>query len=434
MLSAKAKQDAKNIFKVAGGNFLEMYDFAVYGFYASIIAKVFFPAENEFISILQSFIAFGVGFLMRPIGSLVLGAFMDKHGRKQGLMVTLTIMAVGTVTIAVCPGYESIGILAPIIVVIGRLLQGFSAGAEVGGASVYLSEIAPKNLRGFYVAWQSGSQQIATIFAGAIGIGLHYFIGDALVEAWGWRIPFVIGCLVIPFIIYIRRTLDETPEFKDKLSKHAHKTLGAVVKNMLENYPIIILGIMFVMMTTVTFYFITAYTPTYARNVLGFTRLDGFIVTAIVGVSNLFWLPVSGFVSDKIGRKPVLLTMTFLGMVSAYPMLNLLSDPTTLSFTKFILVELWFSFIFGAYNGAMIVSLTEVIPKQVKALGFSFSYSIAVAIFGGFTPTVATLLKEYTGQVQSPAYWLTFAAVCSFISATILFRKGGIYERNNTKE
>ncbi len=434
MLSARAKQDAKNIFKVAGGNFLEMYDFAVYGFYASIIAKVFFPAENEFISILQSFIAFGVGFLMRPIGSLVLGAFMDKHGRKQGLMVTLTIMAVGTVTIAVCPGYESIGIFAPIIVVIGRLLQGFSAGAEVGGASVYLSEIAPKNLRGFYVAWQSGSQQIATIFAGAIGIGLHYFIGDALVEAWGWRIPFVIGCLVIPFIVYIRRTLDETPEFKDKLSKHAHKTLGAVVKNMLENYPIIILGIMFVMMTTVTFYFITAYTPTYARNVLGFTRLDGFIVTAIVGVSNLFWLPVSGFVSDKIGRKPVLLTMTFLGMVSAYPMLNLLSDPATLSFTKFILVELWFSFIFGAYNGAMIVSLTEVIPKQVKALGFSFSYSIAVAIFGGFTPTVATLLKEYTGQVQSPAYWLTFAAVCSFISATILFRKGGIYERNNAKE
>ena len=434
MFSARAKQDAKSIFKVAGGNFLEMYDFAVYGFYASIIAKVFFPAENEFISILQSFIAFGVGFLMRPIGSLVLGAYMDKHGRKQGLMVTLTIMAIGTVTIAVCPSYESIGIFAPMIVVVGRLLQGFSAGAEVGGASVYLSEIAPKNLRGFYVAWQSGSQQIATIFAGGIGIGLHYFIGDALVEAWGWRIPFIIGCLVIPFIIYIRRTLDETPEFKDKLSKHAHKTLGAVVKNMLENYPIIILGIMFVMMTTVTFYFITAYTPTYAKNVLGFTRLDGFIVTAIVGISNLFWLPVSGFVSDKIGRKPVLLTMTFLGMISAYPMLSLLADPTTLSFTKFILVELWFSFIFGAYNGAMIVSLTEVIPKQVKALGFSFSYSIAVAIFGGFTPTVATLLKEYTGQVQSPAYWLTFAAVCSFISATILFRKGGIYERNNPKE
>lgn len=167
---------------------------------------------------------------------------------------------------------------------------------------------------------------------------------------------------------------------------------------------------------------------------LGFSRLDGFIVTAVVGVSNLFWLPVSGFVSDKIGRKPVLLTMTFLGMISAYPMLSLLADASSLSFTKFILVELWFSFIFGAYNGAMIVSLTEVIPKQVKALGFSFSYSIAVAIFGGFTPTVATLLKEFTGQVQSPAYWLTFAAICSFISAMILFKKGGIYERNNTEK
>lgn len=433
MFSQKAKQDAKNICKVAGGNFLEMYDFAVYGFYAAIIAKVFFPAESEFVSILQSFVAFGLGFLMRPLGSILLGAYMDKHGRKQGLMLTLSIMAAGTLIIALCPGYDTIGFFAPLIVVLGRLLQGFSAGAEVGGASVYLSEIAPKHLRGFYVSWQSGSQQIATIFAGAIGIALHYFIGDALVEAWGWRVPFIIGCLVIPFIIYIRRTLDETPEFKDKLHKHnAGKNIGAIVKNMLENYPIIILGIMFVMMTTVTFYFITSYTPTYVKNILNFTRLDGFIVTAIVGLSNLFWLPVSGFVGDKIGRKPILLTMTFLGMISAYPMLTFLVN--NVSFTNLVLVELWFSFIFGAYNGAMIVSLSEIMPKQVKALGFSFSYSLAVGIFGGFTPTMATILIEYTGSKASPALWLSFAAVCSFISALILFRKGGIYERNNPKD
>lgn len=136
-----------------------MYDFAVYGFYAAFIAKIFFPAENEFLSIMQSFLAFGVGFLMRPLGAIVLGGYMDKYGRKKGLLVTLTLMAIGTLTIALCPGYESIGVLAPIIVVIGRLLQGFSAGAEVGGASVYLAEIAPKHLRGFYVSWQSGSQQ-----------------------------------------------------------------------------------------------------------------------------------------------------------------------------------------------------------------------------------------------------------------------------------
>lgn len=156
----QAKKDVKAIFSVASGNFLEMYDFMVYGFYAAYIAKIFFPAENDFVSIMQSFIAFGVGFLMRPVGGLVLGAYMDKHGRKKGLILTITLMALGTLTIALCPGYESIGILAPIIVVIGRLLQGFSAGAELGGVSVYLAEIAPKKFKRllcFFSKWLSTS-------------------------------------------------------------------------------------------------------------------------------------------------------------------------------------------------------------------------------------------------------------------------------------
>ncbi|MCW1368929.1 tricarballylate/proton symporter TcuC [Campylobacter jejuni] len=369
-MARRCKGDAKTIFSVASGNFLEMYDFAVYGFYAGFIAKVFFPAQNEFISLMQSFMAFGVGFLMRPIGAIVLGSYMDKHGRKKGLVVTLGIMAFGSLTIACCPGYESIGILAPIIVVIGRLLQGFSAGAEIGGASIYLAEIAPKNLRGFYVSWQSGSQQIATIFAGALGILLHYLIGDVIMQAWGWRIPFIVGCLVVPYIFYIRRTLDETPEFKAKIHQ-APKTFGAIFKSIRENTPIVIFGIMFVMMTTVTFYFITSYTPTFANKVLHFSKLESFMITSIIGLSNTFWLPFSGFLGDKIGRKPILLTMTFLGVVSAYPMLNFLTN--NISFANLVLVELWFSFIFGAYNGAMVVSLSEIMPKNVKALGFSFS-------------------------------------------------------------
>ncbi|WP_394965404.1 MFS transporter [uncultured Helicobacter sp.] len=433
---SRAREDAKAIFRVSSGNFLEMYDFAVYGFYAAFIAKIFFPAENEFISIMQSFLAFGVGFLMRPLGAIVLGGYMDKHGRKKGLLVTLTLMAIGTLTIALCPGYESIGVLAPIIVVIGRLLQGFSAGAEVGGASVYLAEIAPKHLRGFYVSWQSGSQQVATIFAGAIGVGLHYWIGDAIMEAWGWRIPFIIGCLVVPFIFYIRRTLEETPEFEAK-KHHAPKTFAAIFENMAENFPVIIAGVFFVMMTTVTFYFVTSFTPHFASNILNFTKLEAFIVTAIVGVSNLFWLPVSGFVGDKIGRKKVALLMTFLGMISAYPMLGWLAgmaESGTLTFGKFVVVELWFSFIFGGYNGAMVCALSEIMPKHVKALGFSFSYSITVAIFGGFTPAVSTFLTKYTGNPASPALWLTFAAICSFIASVVIFRRGGFYDRQQQGE
>lgn len=428
---SRAKRDAKAIFRVASGNFLEMYDFAVYGFYAAFIAKIFFPAENEFISIMQSFLAFGMGFLMRPLGAIVLGAYMDKHGRKKGLLLTLTLMAIGTLTIAFCPGYESIGILAPIIVIIGRLLQGFSAGAEVGGASVYLSEIAPKHLRGFYVSWQSGSQQVATVFAGAIGVALHYWVGDVIMEAWGWRIPFIIGCMVVPFIFYIRRTLEETPEFEAK-KHHAPKTFKAIFKNMSENYPVIISGVFFVMMTTVTFYFITSFTPHFASNILHFSKLEAFIVTAIIGLSNLFWLPVSGFIGDKIGRKKVALCMTFLGMISAYPMLNFLTHNVT--FTNLILVELWFSFIFGGYNGAMICALSEIMPKHVKALGFSFSYSITVAIFGGFTAAVSTALTEWTGDPASPAFWLTFAAICSFIASLVIFRKNGFYERQQRGE
>lgn len=319
------------------------------------------------------------GIFKCPLGAIVLGGYMDKYGRKKGLLVTLTLMAIDTLTIALCPGYESIGVLAPIIVVIGRLLQGFSAGAEVGGASVYLAEIAPKHLRGFYVSWQSGSQQVATIFAGAIGVGLHYWIGDAIMEAWGWRIPFIIGCLVVPFIFYIRRTLEETPEFEAK-KHHAPKTFAAIFKNMAENFPVIIAGVFFVMMTTVTFYFVTSFTPHFASNILNFTKLEAFIVAAIVGVSNLFWLPVSEFVGDKIGRKKVALFMTFLGMVSAYPMLGWLAgmaESSTLTFGKFVVVELWFSFVFGGYNEAMVCALSEIMPKHVKALGFSFSYYLS---------------------------------------------------------
>lgn len=214
-------------------------------------------------------------------------------------------------------------------------------------------------------------------------------------QAWGWRIPFIVGCLVVPYIFYIRRTLDETPEFKAKIHQDP-KTFGAIFKSIRENIPIVIFGIMFVMMTTVTFYFITFYTLTFVNKVLHFSKLESFMITAIIGLSNTFWLPFSGFIGDKIGRKPILLTMTFLGVVSAYPMLNFLTN--NISFANLVLVELWFSFIFGAYNGAMVVSLSEIMPKNVKALGFSFSYSIAVAIFGGFTPAVSTYLIEKTSN------------------------------------
>src|ERR1700758_3999321 len=198
------------VLRVTSGNFLEMFDFFLSGVFASYIAKAFFPLESQYASLLLTFVAFGAGFLMRPLGAIFLGAYVDRIGRRKGLIVTLSIMACGTVLIAFVPSYATIGILAPLLVLIGRLLQGFSAGVELGGVSVYLSEIATPGHKGFYVSWQSGSQQVAIIVAALIGYILNKMLMPADISDWGWRVPFLIGCLIVPFVFYIRRSLEET--------------------------------------------------------------------------------------------------------------------------------------------------------------------------------------------------------------------------------
>lgn len=411
----------KAIFRVAGGNFLEMYDFVVYGFYAQIISKMFFPAESEYASLILSFFVFGLGALMRPIGAIVLGSYMDKYGRRKGLILTLSLMATGTFTIAFCPTYESIGIIAPIIITIGRLLQGFSAGGETGGVSIYLSEIAPKGLKGFYVSWQSASQQISVVFAGIIGVLLYHFLGQEVIDEWGFRIPFIIGCLIVPYIILIRRNLDESEEFKKEASKHASKKLSYMFASMIKNYRIILIGIGFLMMTTSVYHFITVYTPTYVGRILEFSKLHSFGITAMVGVSNFIWVVIAGYISDKIGRKPILITMSLLCVITAYPVLFLVMK--NLSLTTLILAELWLSFLYGCWNGAMMVALTEIVPKEVKTLSYSFSYALGIAIFGGFTPAVATFLIKHTGDRAIPGAWLSLIALFSLIAAIAAYRK-----------
>ena len=184
---------AKTIFSVTSGNFLEMYDFMVFGYYASAIAKTFFPGDNPFASLMLTLMTFGAGFLMRPLGAIVLGAYIDHHGRRKGLLLTLGLMALGTLTIACVPGYATLGAAAPLLILLGRLLQGFSAGVELGGVSVYLSEVAPKGRKGFYVSWQSGSQQIAVIFAALLGLLLNHLFAPQQITEWGCLIPFLLA-------------------------------------------------------------------------------------------------------------------------------------------------------------------------------------------------------------------------------------------------
>jgi MFS transporter, MHS family, citrate/tricarballylate:H+ symporter len=413
----KGKSKLVTVLRVTSGNFLEMFDFFLYGFYATYIAKAFFPSNNEYASLMLVFVTFGVGFLMRPLGAIVLGSYIDRVGRRKGLIVTLSIMACGTTMIAFVPGYATLGVLAPLLVLLGRLLQGFSAGVELGGVSVYLSEMATKGHKGFYVSWQSASQQVAIIVAAAIGYALNTNLAPAEVSEWGWRVPFVIGSLIVPFIFLIRRSLQETDEF---LARAHHPSVREVYRSMVQNWGIIIAGMMLVVMTTVSFYLITVYTPTFGKSVLHLSTTDSLVVTFCVGISNFFWLPVMGSLSDRIGRKPILVAFTVLTLLTAYPVLSwLVAEPT---FTKMLFAELWLSFLYGSYNGAMVVALTEVMPVRVRTAGFSLAYSLATAIFGGFTPAVSTWLIEALSDKAAPGYWMSFAAASGLIATLLVYR------------
>jgi MFS transporter, MHS family, citrate/tricarballylate:H+ symporter len=420
-MSHEASNSSKGatVLRVTSGNFLEMFDFFLFGFYATHIAKAFFPSENEFASLLLTFLTFGVGFLMRPLGAIFLGAYVDRVGRRQGLIVTLAIMAVGTILIALVPGYATIGVLAPVLVLVGRLLQGFSAGVELGGVSVYLAEMATPGHKGFYVSFQSASQQVAIIAAAVIGYALNTMLLPAEISEWGWRIPFLIGCLIVPFIFVIRRSLEETQEF---LARTHRPNASEIFRLLVANWQIVLCGMLLVVMTTVSFYLITIYTPTFGKKVLQLSEVDSLIVTLCVGVSNFFWLPVMGALSDRVGRRPLLLTFTSLAIVTAYPAMSwLVTDPT---FGKMLAVELWLSFLYASYNGAMVVALTEVVPASVRTAGFSLAYSLATALFGGFTPAISTTLIEWTGNKAAPAMWMTFAAVCGLTATLMIYRTG----------
>ena len=406
------------ILRVTSGNFLEQFDFFLFGFFAVNISRTFFPSGSEFASLMLTLSVFGAGFLMRPLGAVVLGGYIDEVGRRRGLIVTLSIMACGTGLIALVPSYARLGALAPALVVVGRLLQGFSAGAEMGGVSVYLAERAPPGHRGFYTAWQSASQQVSIILASALGYGLHHWLSPLDVDEWGWRIPFLIGCSIIPCIYMLRRSLEETAEF------HAHNhppDTRELLATLRTHWTTVFYGMLLGAMTTVTFNLITVYTPTFARTVLNLSATDSLLVTLCIGVSNFFWLPVGGALSDRIGRPAVLITVATFALGSAYPAFAWLAGNPSLP--RLLGVQLLLSLYYGLYNGAMIPALIELIPPRIRVMGFSLAFSLAAALFGGVTLAMSTFLISETGNKAAPGYWMSFAAACGLVSTLALYRR-----------
>lgn len=408
------------VIRVTSGNFLEMYDFMIYAYYAAYIGRAFFPEKDPFASLMLSLGIFGGGFLMRPLGAIILGAYIDHYGRRRGLILTLTMMAIGLALVALTPGYATIGLAAPLLVVVGRIIQGLSAGVELGGVSVYLAEIAPPGRKGFFCSWQSASQQVAVAVAAVLGVILNLSLTHEQMASWGWRIPVLLGCLIVPFLFILRRSLAETEAF----ARRKHPEIRAILASVARHWQIVLLGMMLITMTTVSFYLITAYTPTFGGHELHLSPLQAMLVTLCVAVSNFIWLPIGGILSDRIGRRPILLAITVLALVSAYPLMLWLTH--NISFSHLLIAELWLSFIFGMYNGAAVPFLTEIMPEQVRTSGFSLAYSLATAVFGGFTPAICTQLIHSTGDRAMPGLWLSFAALLGLI-ATLLVT--GFYRR-----
>jgi MFS family permease len=280
---------------------------------------------------------------------------------------------------------------------------------------VYLAEIATPGRKGFFVSWQSGSQQIAVIFAALLGVVLSNTLRPEQMGAWGWRVPLLIGSMLVPFLLLLRRSLTETEEFKSR--KH-RPSVSEIWRAVIANWRLMILGMMLTTTTTVTFYLITAYMPTYGTSVLHLSVSSSMVVTLLVGFSNLCWLPVMGAISDRTGRRPLLVLFSTIAVLTPYPILMwLVSAP---SFGRLLAAALWLSMIFGSYNGAMVVFLTEIMPADVRVSGFSFSYSLATGIFGGFTPAVSTWLIHATGNSAMPGAWMSLAGVMSLIATLVL--------------
>ncbi len=400
------------VVRVCVGNGLEMYDFQIFGYYAAAIGATFFPSSSPFVSLMLAFMTFGAGFLMRPLGAIVLGTYIDRRGRRAGLLLTLTLMAVGTLSIAVLPGYATLGLVAPLLILGGRLLQGFSAGVELGGVSVYLSEIATPGRKGFFVAWQSASQQVAVMFTAALGIALTLSLSADQMSRFGWRIPLLIGCALLPFLFFMRQSLEETPAF---LAQRVRPGPREILVSLAANWRVVLLGMMMATMTTVSFYLATTYTPTFGTTILHLDASSTLVVTLCVGGLNLLVLPLSGALSDRIGRRVILIGCTVTALLTAYPALAwLVSAP---SFARLMMVELWLSFLYASYNGAMAVHLTEIMPAHIRTTGFALAYSLATAVFGGFTPAISTYLIRVTGNRAIPGAWLSFAALCGLVAA-----------------
>lgn len=421
---AAEKSGRKAIIAASTGNALEWYDFTVYALFAVYIGQNFFKNDDPTVQLMASFLAFGLGFVARPLGALVIGSYGDRAGRKAALTLTIMLMALGTLLIAIAPPYAAIGIGAPLLIVLGRVLQGFSAGGEVGGATAFLVEHAPPGKRGEYASWLQASMGISNLLAAAVATLVTTVLTEEQVGSWGWRVPFIIGLAIAPVGLWMRRALDETPEFKAQ--QRQWKQEGAQPKapllDVVRRYPGLLLkGFGLSVLWAVGPYALIIYMPTYVQKNMGFTSSQAFTAALVGNVFLIVGCLAAGRLSDRFGRRLMLTLGALLLLCSVYPlMVWLQANPTSMAL---IMVQSMFCLLVALFVGVAPAALSEVFPTAVRSSGMSISYNTAVTVLGGFAPAILTWINYTTKVTFAPAFYVMAACVVALISLACMGRK-----------
>lgn len=410
----------KAVFGGSIGNMLEWYDYGIYGYFAPIISNQFFPSKDPLTSLMLTFIVFGVGFFSRPLGGVVFGRMADRLGRRTTLIITVLLMGIATCAIGLTPSFATIGVAAPIIIALLRLAQGLSTGGEWGSCMSYLAEFATPHNRAFIVSWSHFSVGGGLFLGSATGLVLTQFMSQEVLNAWGWRIPFISGILIALFALYFMAKLEETPAYE--AAKQTNTVTETPFKEIAKNYKLpsfVMFGV--VIGWTISYWTFLSYMPTYITKILNYSMGSAFTLTSILLLVFMVCIPLAGMLADKIGRKPVML-MSAIGIsVLTYPLFKVLSSTSSMTTIVFVLIAL--AVLEALFCGSGTVAITEIFPTSVRCSAIGLIYNITVAAFGGTAPFIVTALIKGTGNILAPTFYVIPGMVFTLLVVLFLFKE-----------
>ncbi len=412
---SRGKNVTRLVVATSLGNALEWFDISVYAYFAVYLSKAFFPTDDPTTSLLLTFGTFALTFLARPVGGVLLGTYADRYGRKASLLLSIVMMTFGTLAVGCMPTYAQIGVLAPLLVIVARLVQGFSAGGEFGSSTAFLVEHMPGK-RGFVASWQFASQGMSSFLGAGFGLLLSSTLSEADMQSWGWRVPFLFGVLIGPVGLYIRSKID------DANAPPADKN-DTPVRNVFLEQKLRVLLAVGVIATATSVNYLIIYMPTYVVKALHLSPVIGYLAAFAVGIAGMLFNPVAGVISDRVGRTRYMIIMGVLLLLAIFPVYLVLAGKP--SGAIIVLAVLLLGSLKALYLGASAALMSELFPASTRATGLGLSYNIGVTAFGGSGPAIATWLGSFAviGDL-APGYYLT--AVCLFsLWALITIRRQG---------